>query len=240
MRWLLFAAVCVAALVALGILAVDERDVAWERDRPLCPYCRNELKLFALACKECRHAVDWVPRQEPCPWCLEPEEATRMRGFALDLELRGRDMPPPLREFTDAYFADIQAGDCPYCGGLGEVQENGGRPRRCPVCFGRRKCIACDGDRVLLRGEPAAHRRRIAREEAREAELRRARLLGHEPPLEAMLAADVEQLAGYVEATELRDAEGRRLVELARGKAERAFAGLREARRLLSADAEHE
>lgn len=234
MRWLLFAAACVAALVALGILAVDERDVVWERDRPLCPYCRHELNLFALACKECRHAIDWVPRQEPCPWCLNSAEATRMRGFALDLELRGRGMPEPLREFTDAYFADIQGGDCPFCGGLGEVQQNGGSPRRCPVCFGRRKCIACNGDGVTLRGDPVAHRRRIERDEARAAELRRAKLLGHEPSLDAILAEDVEQLAGHVEATELRDAEGRLLVALAREKAERAFAGLKEARRLLA------
>jgi len=229
MKWIVFTAACVTSLVALGILAVDERDVVWEAKRPYCPYCRHELNYYALACEKCSHTLDWVSTRERCPWCLDDDEAVRIRNDFLDLGIDGRAMPEPLREFTDAYFRDFQAGDCACCGGLGEVKVNGGGEHRCPVCFGRKRCIACNGDGYTVRGDLEAHRRKLEREEVREAWIRRAELLEQLPPLDRILAEDVADLAGYVEAIDLRDAEGRCLVELARDRAKRALQGLRAA-----------
>ena len=213
MKWLVFTAACVVALVALGVLAVDERNVFWEGREPHCPYCRADVAFYAITCKECRKNFDWEPRTEPCRWCLERDEARVLRQRYETLAKPG-DLPASRPPAYAAFVMSIGAGDCTFCGGLGKIVEHGAEGQECPVCFNGKRCIGCKGNRETLVGHPAAQRARQARLAERERLRRRESATGIAPRLDELLAGDVSALAGYAEAEELRDAGNRRLLQL--------------------------
>ena len=81
MKWLLFTSASVVALIALGILAVDERDVIWESRQPLCGYCRAALAPHAVVCRECDRSLDWRSSKEECGWCLDRTDVDHLLGL---------------------------------------------------------------------------------------------------------------------------------------------------------------
>jgi hypothetical protein len=236
MKWLAFTSACVAALIALGILAVDERDVVWEGRQAVCPYCRAELPDYAVACQKCRRTFDWSPAREPCSWCLGAEDARLLRQEFEELELEEETEPLPgaLAEFPIAYFRAFGAGKCAYCGGIGKVTR-GEEELDCPVCFGDGNCIACAGSRTVLVGDEGAHRRKLERERAWEEAHRRSEMTHLKLLRERLFLEDVRALRGYVEAEELVDAEGAVLVKKAKDRVLAAFAALEQARKELAA-----
>jgi hypothetical protein len=236
MKWLAFTAACVAALIALGILAVDERDVVWEGRQAVCPYCRAELPDYAVACKECRRTFDWSPGREPCTWCLGAEDVRLLREEFEQLELDKETEPLPgaLAEFPIAYFRAFGAGKCSFCGGIGKVTRDE-EELDCPVCFGDGNCIACAGSRTVLIGDEGAHRRQLERKRVWEEARRRSEMTHLEVLRERLFEEDVAALRGYVEAETLVDADGANLLEKARGRVLAAFAALEQVREELAA-----
>jgi len=225
MKWLIFTGACVAVLVTLGILAVDERNVIWEGRTPLCPYCRSELPNQAIVCKECGRSIDWVSHSETCRWCLSRKDVEHMTNLFDRLKVAKGPLPGELREFPQAYFRTMEAGACAYCGGLGKVMVDG-KEVTCPVCRGARRCIACGGDRRVELGDPVAARHLRERHAARELAERRAELTGLPLKLTLLVDQDVDALRGYVEAETLTGEQGRNLLEMARARVKRAFRAL--------------
>ena len=215
MKWLVFTAACVVALVTLGVLAVDERNVYWEGREPHCPYCRVDVAFYAITCRECRKNFDWAPRTEPCRWCLDRDEVNLLRERYKTLDKPGDSAEADLPPYA-AFVLSIEAGDCTFCGGL---RKEGWQ---CPVCFGGKRCIGCKGDRETVVGHPAAERARQARLQERERLQRRESATGIATRLGDLLAGDVRALAGYAEAEELRDAGNRRLLQLGMDRVRRA------------------
>jgi hypothetical protein len=225
MKWVLFTSGCVVALVALGFLAVDERDVVWEGRKPLCGYCRAELAHHAVVCRECNRSLDWRPHSEECRWCLERTDVDHLLRLYRDIAKAG-PLPDALVAY-EAYFEAIDVGDCTYCGGIGKVMD-GGEEADCPVCRGDRRCVACGGTRSVVIGDDAAHRRALERQDER----MRAKVRGvvTDLPLNdgALVDKDVAALRGYVEAEDLTDVHGRKVLELARERMKAAFRVLHE------------
>ncbi|MCK6461799.1 MAG: hypothetical protein L6Q95_18115 [Planctomycetes bacterium] len=225
MKWVLFTSGCVVALVALGFLAVDERDVVWEGRKPLCGYCRAELAHHAVVCRECNRSLDWRPTTEECRWCLERKDLDHLLRIYRELE-KEEPLPAPLAPY-EAYFEAIDVGACTYCGGIGMVMENG-EQAACPVCRGDKRCVACAGTRSVVIGDDGAHRRASEREDERV----RAKVRGvvTDLPLNdgVLVDKDVEALRGYVEAEDLTDLHGRRILDLARERMKAAFRTLHE------------
>jgi hypothetical protein len=231
MKWMVFTGAAVAALITLGILAVDERDVVWEGRKPLCPYCRSPIEMFALACKSCGRAFDWSSTAEECRWCLSGDVADELRD---QLALLGLDEAEegkpggPLGDFSLAWLRAIDEGSCAYCGGIGRVA-NGTKERTCPVCFGKKRCISCGGDRTVVVGDSGAHRRMLERAAALSAAENAARITGLALNRDGLSEQDVAELRGTAEAESLVDVSGRPLVELGIARAQEAFRILREA-----------
>lgn len=238
MKWLTFTGVCVAALITLGILAVDERNVLWEARTPHCPYCREEMAMQAIACKACRRTVDWVGTTETCTACLDAADVDHMRDRFEALGLNGGPLPGPFSAFPRGYFRVMESGACGYCAGLKEFTE-GAVATPCPVCRGSGRCTGCGGDRVVeigseiyaqrLRERGAAHREAHRREELTRLPLQ----------LGLVIDRDVEELRGSLEAEEIRDEEEDRLLDRARLRLRAAFETLAEehARRDVTAPA---
>lgn len=231
MKWYVFTAACVAALVAVGILAVDERDVEWEQAAdghwaPLCGYCRGELKRLAVVCPSCDRSLDWIVHRAPCTWCLDNHDADHLHDLLLKLGAEVEPLPGALAAFPKAYFLAMDAGSCTYCGGTGAVTEAAGRTGNCPVCQGRERCIACAGDRVVVIGDQVAYQRLTERVRARRLAERRAKLTDRPLVASMVLREDVEALRGYHELEQY--ALTRELLERARTKLERAFKALHE------------
>lgn len=223
MKWALFTSGCVLALVALGFLAVDERDVVWEGRKPLCGYCRAELAHHAVVCRECTRSLDWRPHSEPCRWCLERKDVDHMLRIYRDLA-REQPMPDALASF-EPYFEAIGVGDCTYCGGIGKVME-GGKEADCPVCRGDKRCVACGGTRSVVIGDDGAHRRAFERQDERARAKVRSSVT--DLPLNdgVLVDEDVAALRGYVEAEGLTDTHGRRILDLAHERMRAAFKAL--------------
>ena len=221
-KWWLFTSVVVGALIALGVGAVDERDILWEGRTPLCPYCRAELPMHALVCRECTRSVDWRSRNEECTWCLQKEDVNHLRRVFDELVVEDEPLPPALADYDAGYFRAMDEGTCTYCGGLGSVLV-GGAKVECPICRGDEKCVACGGDRVVVVGDEGAHRRALERADARRRAEERARLTDLPLDRELLLDEDVAALRGYVEAEQLTDTRGNKLLERARQRAEKAF-----------------
>jgi hypothetical protein len=225
MKWVLFTSGCVVALVALGFLAVDERDVVWEGRKPLCGHCRAELAHHAVVCRECNRSLDWRPHTEECRWCPERKDVDHLLRLYRDLSKDG-PLPDALLAY-EPYLEAIGVGDCTFCGGIGKVIE-GGEEADCPVCRGDKRCVACGGTRSVVIGDDAAHRRALERQDAR----LRAKVRGvvTDLPLNdgVLVDEDVVALRGYVEAEELTDVHGRRVLELARERMKAAFRAVHE------------
>jgi hypothetical protein len=229
MKWLAFTGVCVAVLITLGLLAVDERDIVWEGRQAFCPYCRAEMPRLALVCAECRRSVDWTSHQEPCRWCLNRTDVKHMNALFDDLQFESDPLPGALGAFTIAYFRSMDEGACTYCGGLGEVLENG-VDVVCPVCRGEKLCVACGGDGAVTVGDEGAHRRELDRRRARDLAEARAEVTGLPLKRALLTDQDVEALMGHAEAETLTDEHGRNLLTRARARVKRAFEALDEAR----------
>ncbi len=225
MKWLVFTGFCVVLLITLGALAVDERDVVWEGRKTLCPYCRVDLPSLANVCRECNRSVDWSPQQEECRWCLPRTDIGYLQDMIDELDLE-EPLPKSLAGFQLAYFRAIDEGACTYCAGLGAVME-GTAEVRCPVCRGRKRCIACDGDRGVMVGDPAKYRVLLARQDARRRAEERAKLTGLPLNRSALSDQDIEELAGYVEIESLVDDRDRSPLETARARAKDAFKKIR-------------
>jgi len=208
MKWIFFTGACVVSLITLGILAVDERDVVWEDRTPLCPHCRAELAYYSLACRQCSHTLDWTPTQEPCVWCVDRETARVMRDAYATVRIAGEAHPERLAAWSPAYFREMEAGACAYCGGQGSIGADAER-KACPVCRGRKDCIGCDGSRAVIIGDERAHRRMTRRRRAWAEALRRAELTGRQMNERALRNDDALAVAGHIEAETLAAPDGR-------------------------------
>lgn len=229
MKWLVFTGAFVAALIWLGVKAVEERDALWEGRSPLCPYCREELNAYALACLHCRRTVDWDSTKETCRWCLSGEDVKILRDGLATLRLdKGDPLPASVAGFTRPYLLSIEPGDCTYCGGLGSVM-NGRGEMTCPVCRGRKRCIACEGGRKVVIGDKQAHQRALERKQAWEEALRREALTHLKLRREKLLDEDVKALQGFAEVEKLVDEAGDNLLVRARSRIERAFKAIHDA-----------
>ncbi len=220
MKWLLFTSASVVVLIALGILAVDERDVVWEGRAPFCGYCRAELPYHAVVCRECDRSLDWRSTKEECTWCLDRKDVDHLLGLHRELAAGG-PLPAELAAF-EPYFAAIEAGECTYCGGAGTIVEAGAE-RDCLVCRGGRRCMACGGSRFVVIGDEGAHRRALERADARTRAQERAATTDLRLNVEMLVDEDVAALKGHVEAEQLCDPSGRKLLELARERMKAVF-----------------
>ena len=142
-----------------------------------------------------------------------------------DLQFESDPLPGPLGAFTIAYFRSMDEGTCTYCGGLGEVIENGADVA-CPVCRGEKLCIACAGDGSVTIGDEGAHRRELERRHERDLAEARAEVTGLPLKRALLTDQDVEALMGHVEAETLKDERGRNLLARARTRVKRAFEAL--------------
>jgi hypothetical protein len=239
MKWLAFTGASVAMLIALGILAVDERDVVWEGRQVFCPYCRAELRPLALACNECRRTFDWVTHRETCRWCLPRADVEHLNAMFEELSIEEEPLPGALQAFPMAFFRAMDEGTCTFCGGVGSVLE-GEAEVDCSICRGDKSCIGCGGDRVVILGDPGAHRSLLERREVRRAADERSRLTGQPLMRTVLTDGDVAALRGFAEAETLSDEQGRNLLTRSRAKLDRAYLAVREefekARRERTAD----
>jgi len=225
MKWLSFTGICVVAFVALGILAVDERNVVWEAGEPLCPYCRAVLRPLAISCKECRRTVDWVGTTLPCSCCLDSADVDHMRDRFDALDLPAAPAPEWVAAFPQGYFHVMDRGACGYCAGLKQIG-TGTAVRPCPVCRGDGRCVLCGGDRLVEVGSEQIHRRVLERRREWEEGERREKLTHLPLQRDKLIDRDVSELRGHLEAGAVLDESGKRLVELARGQIAAAFAAL--------------
>jgi hypothetical protein len=225
MKWLAFTSACVAALVLLGILAVDERDVIWEGRQPQCGYCRSSILPYAVVCPVCDRSLDWRPAREECRWCLDRHDADHIKRLYEEIDEGKGPVPEALAEYGTRYFDSIDVGACTYCGGIGSVADGNGK-KDCPVCRGDQRCIACGGTRSVVVGDEAARRQALERTDARERAEARARMV--DLPLNdgLLLDGDVAALRGHAEAEGLRDEKGNSLLELARARVTAAVKAL--------------
>jgi hypothetical protein len=229
MKWFLFTAGCVVALVTLGVLAVDERDVVWEGRQPLCPHCRAEVRFGSVACPDCDRSFDWRSHKEECHWCLSQEDVQHLQKVYRELKEDG-PLPEDVAAFGP-YFEAIDEGNCTYCGGIGKVME-GTQEMDCPVCRGKNggRCIACGGSRTVVVGDQGAHQRALERADARKRALERAEVTDLALNVKMLVDEDVAAMKGYVEAEELCDEGGRNLLELAHDRVMQAYRVLHDAR----------
>jgi len=226
MKWLFFTAVCVIALISLGVLAVDEPDVEWEGRQPFCPYCRAKVEMFSVACRGCDRTFDWESRREPCRWCLAPEEVELLQARLRELGLvEGAPLPAALAKYPKAYLYAIEPGACTYCGGLGTAL-NGEPKAPCAVCRGSTVCIGCAERRTMKVGDKGAYAALLERRRRRKTGQARATLTGVPVNMAVQLDEEVEALSGHIYAESIRDDQGRSLLERARERITGAFAAL--------------
>lgn len=164
-RWWLLTLAVVAVLVGISLLALDRPDVVWEADRAACPHCRTPVELYSSRCAACDQQFDWAPSPDAdsplSPWSLSTLEAEQLREqvHALGDEVAATRVAEALglaAEDAQRYLAAVGRGRCGYCGGTGLHlgAEEEGEP--CPVCLGRKWCIACGGDRRIRLGDAGA------------------------------------------------------------------------------------
>lgn len=168
MGWLVVTGAVVLGLVGLSFLALDRPNVVWVAQRPQCPQCRTEVRKFSHRCPTCREEFDWViAADEDSPWCtscLSPteDETLRQRKVALGEEEATKRVVVALhlpQEAARAYLHDVGRGQCGWCGGTGRDLSAAEKDKApCPVCFGEKRCIACDGDRRVRLGVELAAR----------------------------------------------------------------------------------
>jgi hypothetical protein len=166
-RWWILTVIVVAVLLGISALALDRPNVVWQGDSALCPHCRTEVPSYSSRCPTCEERYDWTPvPDETSPrsrWSLSTSEAqfVRERIETLGPEAAAARAAAAL-EISPAsaalYLEHIGRGRCGWCGGTGRdlATEEGDAP--CPVCFGRKACIACGGDLRVRVGDEGAHR----------------------------------------------------------------------------------
>jgi hypothetical protein len=172
LRWLVSTGLIVGALVLLGILAMDQKDVVWAGGKPHCPHCRSDTPMFSTRCPVCREPYDWV--EEPhddspyCSHCMSPGEQEWLRTKREALEkAHGEDAfvqrVSKATGFDAAtareWLRDLGAGQCGWCGGTGRDLSAPAEPpgrKVCPVCLGAKKCIGCGGDSRVAVGRASA------------------------------------------------------------------------------------
>lgn len=168
-RWWIVALLLVGVLFTLSALALDKPDVVWAGHQPWCPQCRSEVRPFSTRCGVCREEFDWYPSGDAespiSTWSLSPleEELLRGRVKALGEDVAVARLAQALNLTPSAatqYLKQVGSGRCGWCGGNGtELGTDASRPVvSCPVCFGRRACPACGGDRRIRLGDEAAAR----------------------------------------------------------------------------------
>lgn len=168
MGWLVVTGGIVLALVGLSFLALDKQNVVWGMGRASCPHCRTAVPAFAKRCPTCREEFDWVVApDEESPWCgqcLTPgeDEALRLRRKALTEEVVVERVAQALAitpAAATAWLHGVGRGQCGWCGGTGQELATAAttEPAPCSVCFGEKRCIACDGDRRVRVGLEASH-----------------------------------------------------------------------------------
>jgi hypothetical protein len=167
-RWWILTLAVVAVLVAISLLALDRPDVSWRGADPLCPHCQSDVPFYGTRCPTCQQQFDWVVAPEArsplSPWSLSTLEAERLRARtqALGEEEAARRVARALQvsqEEATQYLLSVGRGRCGWCGGTGvhmPATPKAEEPAPCPVCLGRKWCIACGGDRRMRLGDPGA------------------------------------------------------------------------------------
>lgn len=230
MKWLLFTGALVALLIWLGALAVDQPDVVWEARTPLCPHCRSAVTDLAQFCNKCDRSFDWDSSEEPCRWCLTAEDVNYMKDLFADVGTDSDPLPGKLAGFPVVYFRSIDEGACSHCAGVGMTMENGAEVE-CAVCRGYRKCVACQGDRIVEVGSETAHARLVERNRVRREAERRSEITGLPVKRAMLVGQDIEALRGFVELEVVKDEHGRNVLERARARVRAAFRALEEERK---------
>lgn len=168
-RWWILTLAAVVVLVVISLLAMDRPNVSWSQGIAHCPHCGVEVASGTSRCRTCREQYDWVvaPDEESplSVWSLSALEADWVleRVEALGEDEAARRVATALAlpvSVAERYLASVGRGRCGYCGGLGldpaSIQDEKGEP--CPVCLGKKVCIACNGDRRVRVGDVGAER----------------------------------------------------------------------------------
>lgn len=166
-RWWILTVVVVAVLLGISALALDRPNVVWDGDAALCPHCRTAVPFFSSRCPTCDERFDWTPAPDETsprsPWSLSAPEAqwVRERVDALGLEAAADRTAKALGitgEAATLYLEHVARGRCGWCGGTGRDLAEPKKDTPCPVCLGKKACIACGGDLRVRVGEEGAHR----------------------------------------------------------------------------------
>jgi hypothetical protein len=168
-RWWILTLAVVVVLLVISLLAMDRPNVSWFQGTAHCPHCAADAPSGSSRCQTCREQYDWVvaPDSESplSPWSLSALEAEHVRGLIHDLgeQEAPRRVAAALeipKAVATRYLQSIGRGRCGWCGGLGfelrGLEADKGSP--CPVCFGRKWCVACNGDRRIRVGDLEAER----------------------------------------------------------------------------------
>jgi len=184
MRWIMASLGLLTVIVVFSLAALDQKNVIWVGDDPVCPHCRHEVAEFASVCTSCQRAFDWKSHEVPCDACLSSRDARfylhkyeantkAYEAALLNAGIEEEELPG----FVE-YAESLKEGRCGYCGGSGEWLAPGHQEKttgaggitelypmmreylhgKCPVCFGTGRCLVCDGDRTVELGRESAKR----------------------------------------------------------------------------------
>jgi hypothetical protein len=166
MGWLVVTGAIVLVLVGLSMFALDKPDVVWSTGKPHCPQCRTVVPEYSHRCPACREEFDWFPAPDDaspiCTHCLtaSQDDFVRDRRKALGEEKAAQRVADATKLSAAAaalYLKAVGRGQCGWCGGTGlDLDRPPDEHAACPVCFGERRCIACDGDRRVRVGVEAS------------------------------------------------------------------------------------
>lgn len=166
--WLVVTAIIVAALVGLSYLALDKPNAVWSGGTPHCPHCRKAVEMYSKRCPTCREEFDWAATPEEdsplCSSCATRPELAQMtarakvlgEGVVVKRVATAVSIPD---DQAREWWKSFEPGRCGWCGGTGRNLGSAENGRDiCPVCFGERVCIACDGEVYTRVGDEKAAR----------------------------------------------------------------------------------